>query len=104
MLADDQTVVQRLLDHIDNRTTDVSEASWREPVHNYRSPERFAAELELVFRREPIAFCPSAALPENGSYVAREAGLTPILAVRGDDGRVRAVSYTHLTLPTTPNV
>jgi len=90
MLADDQTVVQRLLDHIDNRTTDVSEASWREPVHNYRSPERFAAELELVFRREPIAFCPSAALPENGSYVAREAGLTPILAVRGDDGRVRA--------------
>src|SRR5215472_4373408 len=90
MLADDQTVVQRLLDHIDNRTTDVSEASWREPVRNYRSPERFAAELELVFRREPIAFCPSAALPENGSYLAREAGLTPILAVRGDDGRVRA--------------
>jgi phenylpropionate dioxygenase-like ring-hydroxylating dioxygenase large terminal subunit len=90
MLADDHTVVQRLLDHIDNRTTDVSEASWREPVRNYLSPERFAAELELVFRREPIAFCPSAALPEKGSYVAREAGLTPILVVRGDDGRVRA--------------
>ena len=89
ILADDQTVIQRILDHIDNRTTDLGEASWREPVENYLSESRLAAEFQ-VLRRFPVPFCPSAALPQNGSYLARNAALTPILAVRGPDGRVRA--------------
>jgi phenylpropionate dioxygenase-like ring-hydroxylating dioxygenase large terminal subunit len=89
-LSDDPAVVQRLLDHIDNHTTDLSEGSWREPVAHYRSEERFAAELEWVLRRYPTPFCPSAALGSAGSYIARDAGRTPILAVRGRDGRVRA--------------
>lgn len=89
-LADDPTVVQRVLDHIDNRTTDLAEACWREPIGNYRSPERFAAELEVVLRQQPVGFCPSAALAEPGSFVAREAAGTPVVAVRGRDGVVRA--------------
>jgi phenylpropionate dioxygenase-like ring-hydroxylating dioxygenase large terminal subunit len=89
-LSDDAAVVQRIFDHIDNRTTDLSATTWREPVENYRSAERFAAERDLVLRRYPTPFCPSAALPEVGSYVARDAAGTPILAVRGSDGRVRA--------------
>src|SRR5262249_12859680 len=88
-LADDHTVIQRILDHIDNRTTDVCASSWRELVATYLSEERLAAELR-VLRRFPVAFCPSASLPESGSYLARNAALTPILAVRGSDGRVRA--------------
>ncbi len=87
-LADDPTVVQRVLDHIDHETTDRSQASWREPVANYQSVERWAQE-RAVLRRMPIAFCPSAALPEVGSFIAREAGGTPLLAVRGSDHRVR---------------
>jgi phenylpropionate dioxygenase-like ring-hydroxylating dioxygenase large terminal subunit len=89
-LSDDRSVVQRILDHIDNETTDMSEATWREPLEHYRSEERFAAELALVLRRYPTPFCPSAALSESGSYVARDAAGTPILAVRGSDGRARA--------------
>ena len=89
-LADDQTVIQRILDHIDNQTTDLSEAGWREPVANYLSEERLATEMERVLRRYPIPFCPSAALAENGSFLTRDAGGTPIVAVRGADGRVRA--------------
>jgi phenylpropionate dioxygenase-like ring-hydroxylating dioxygenase large terminal subunit len=89
LLADDQTVVQRILDHIDHGTTDVSDASWREPVEHYRSEERLAAELEL-FRRHPTPFCPSVALPEAGSYIARDGAGTPLVVVRGSDGQVRA--------------
>jgi phenylpropionate dioxygenase-like ring-hydroxylating dioxygenase large terminal subunit len=88
-LADDATVVQRILDHIDKGTTDLADATWREPVANYRSEARLAAELER-FRRGPTVFCPSAALPRAGSYVARDASGTPLLAVRGADGEVRA--------------
>jgi phenylpropionate dioxygenase-like ring-hydroxylating dioxygenase large terminal subunit len=88
-LADDATVIERILDHIDHKTTDLGDEIWREPVANYRSPERFAAELDLL-RRTPAAFCPSAALPEVGSWIARDAAGTPLLAVRGSDGQVRA--------------
>ncbi len=87
---DDQSVAQRIFDHIDNRTTDRSNASWREPVKHYRCEQRFAAEIERALRRYPTPFCPSAALGEAGSYVARDAAGTPILAVRGRDGRARA--------------
>jgi phenylpropionate dioxygenase-like ring-hydroxylating dioxygenase large terminal subunit len=87
-LLDDAAVVARILDHIDHETTDLGDAVWREPVANYLSPERFAAELALL-RRRPSFFCPSAALAEPGAYVAREAAGTPLLAVRGDDGAVR---------------
>jgi phenylpropionate dioxygenase-like ring-hydroxylating dioxygenase large terminal subunit len=87
---DDQAVAQRVLDHIANKTTDLGDSVWREPVANYRSAARLQAELERVLRRCPTPFCPSAALPEVGSFVAREAGGVPLLAVRGADGKVRA--------------
>ncbi|MEJ6767619.1 MAG: SRPBCC family protein, partial [Gammaproteobacteria bacterium] len=62
---------------------------WKEPVENYYSLERFNAEIALL-RKLPIAYCPSAALPQNGSYIARNASKTPLLVVRGEDGEVRA--------------
>ena len=86
---DDQSVAARVLDHIANRSTDEGSEVWREPVENYRSPQRLAAELAL-FRRFPTPFCPSAALTQNGAYQAREVVGTPIVATRGLDGKVRA--------------
>ena len=87
---DDQSVAQRVLDHIANGTTDLGDEVWREPVANYRSPERLKLESERVLRCLAVPFCPSAALPEIGSYVAREAAGTPLVVVRGTDGKVRA--------------
>ena len=78
----------RVLAHIDGHSTDLSAVTWREPVANYLSAPRLAQELR-VFRRQPTLFCPSAALPDPGSYLARDAAGTALLAVRGRDGRVR---------------
>ena len=88
-LMSDAEVIQRILDHARDKTTDLGDAVWREPVANYRSEERFAEEMEL-FKRLPMAYCPSAALPEAGAYVARTVAGVPLLAVRGEDGVVRA--------------
>jgi phenylpropionate dioxygenase-like ring-hydroxylating dioxygenase large terminal subunit len=88
-LLSDAEVVQRVIDHVDGRTTDLSEEVWREPVENYRSPERFQAEME-VLRSRPVLFCPSAAIAEPGAFVAREAAGTPIVVTRGRDGAARA--------------
>ena len=83
LLLDDATVIERVFDHIDHETTDLGETTWREPVENYRSEARFATEREAVLRRLPIGFCPSAALREAGSYVARTAAGTSIVAIAG---------------------
>ncbi len=89
-LLDDRAVAERVLAHVRDETTDRADEVWLEPVASYRSEERFRSEIETVLRRTPTAFCPSAALPETGSYIARQAAGTPLLVVRGEDGTVRA--------------
>lgn len=86
---DDQAVAERILSHVRDGTTDEGDEVWREPVENYRSEERLQREL-AVLRGLPVPFCPSAALREPGAYVARQAAGVPILALRGNDGEVRA--------------
>jgi phenylpropionate dioxygenase-like ring-hydroxylating dioxygenase large terminal subunit len=85
----DSQVVARVLDHIANKTTDRGEQVWREPVENYSSAARFEQELD-VMRSLPIPFCPSTALSKTGDYIARRAAGTPLIVVRGKDGKVRA--------------
>src|SRR5262245_250600 len=89
-LLTDHEITERVLSHIANRSTDAGDELWREPVENYRSQERFAAEMEHVLRRSHAAFCPSAALSDVGSFAAREAAGRPVVVVRGQDGVVRA--------------
>ena len=88
-LLSEQETIERIFQHIDNRTTDLGDIVWQEPVAHYHSQERFDAEL-LLLRQSPIPFCPSSALPENGSYIARSASGTPLLVARGNDGVARA--------------
>lgn len=88
-LLSDTDVIERIFHHIDHKTTDLGDEVWREPIENYRSAERFSTELAML-RRLPVAFCPSAALPKAGSYIARTAAGTPLVVVRGHDGIVRA--------------
>ena len=88
-LLDDEEVLDRVFNHIDNGTTDLGNETWQEPTSHYYKQARFEAELELL-KKLPVPFCPSAALSKNGSYIARKASGTPLLVVRGLDGVVRA--------------
>jgi phenylpropionate dioxygenase-like ring-hydroxylating dioxygenase large terminal subunit len=85
---DDEALIDRLLRHIDRGTTDLVADVWREPVVNYQSADRFDAEVQLL-RRRPTPFCPSAFLDAPGSFVARSALGTPLVAVRDRERRVR---------------
>lgn len=89
VLLNDQQAIERIFSHIDNKTTDLGDTVWRAPVEHYYSQERFEAEIAML-RRLPVPFCPSAALPEVGSFIARSAALTPLLVTRSHDGTVRA--------------
>ncbi len=89
-LLEDQAVIAKILNHIDQGSTDLSVEVWQEPVEHYTSQVHFEREISQVLRRSATVFCPSAALPEVGSYVARDVALMPVLVVRGEDGEVRA--------------
>ena len=88
-LLSEQAVIERVFNHIDNSTTDLGDTVWREPADNYYSQARFDAEIALL-KRLPVPYCPSAGLPDKGSYIARESAGTPLVVVRGLDGEVRA--------------
>ena len=88
-LLNDQDAITRIFEHMDNGSTDLGDEIWKEPVSNYYSLDRFNQEIDLL-RNMPIPFCPSAAIAEIGSYLARKASGTPILAVRNEDGTVKA--------------
>ena len=89
LLLDEGALAERIFKHIDAATTDLGESMWREPVSHYLSHARFEAECAVI-RRHPTPFCPSAALPHQGSYLARVAAGNPIVVSRDDVGTVRA--------------
>ena len=82
-------LIDRIFQHIDHKTTDLGEREWQEPVEHYYSQARFEQEIQML-RQRPVVFCPSSALPEKGSYIARTAAGTPLVVVRGQDNQVRA--------------
>ena len=89
LLLDDDQIIERVFSHIDNKTTDLGNEVWKEPVKNYINQERFDNEIKLL-RSLPVPFCPSSALPEKGSYVSRIAAGTPILITRDDENNINA--------------
>jgi phenylpropionate dioxygenase-like ring-hydroxylating dioxygenase large terminal subunit len=88
-LLNDQEVIERVFHHIDNKSTDLGDTVWQEPVDSYQTQAHFEAEIGLL-KRLPVPYCPSVALPDKGSYIARTAAGTPLVVVRGLDGVVRA--------------
>lgn len=87
-LLGDAQVVLRIFDHIDNKTTDLGDTVWSEPVANYIAQDRLDAELDLIKRRY-VVFCPSLALAKTGDFVARSSAGVPLIAVRAEDGTAK---------------
>jgi choline monooxygenase len=85
-------LVRRLLDHIEQGTTDLADSLLEIPAGRYTSPERLAEELAVLFLGEPLVLCLSGALPGPGSYRTVDLCGTPVLVTRAADGRVRAMA------------
>ena len=84
----DIDVIDRVLSHIENGTTDRGKDVWTEPVENYASKTRLTQE-RAMFKKLPTPICPSGALQKTGDYIAYAAAGTPLIIVRGRDGIVR---------------
>ncbi|SOD28857.1 Phenylpropionate dioxygenase, large terminal subunit [Variovorax sp. YR752] len=58
------------------------------PVTRYLDPERHEREIERIFRRYPLALCPSASLPNAGDSFAIDVAGMPLVFVRGQEGKL----------------
>jgi len=68
-LLSESQILEHILNHIDNKTTDLDDTVRKEPVADYLSQQRFDAEIDLL-RYLPVVFGFSAMLLDNGSDIA----------------------------------
>jgi phenylpropionate dioxygenase-like ring-hydroxylating dioxygenase large terminal subunit len=77
------------LDHQRAGTMPLAPSVTRLPVANYFEPTRWQREIDLLFKRVPLALAMSAELTGFNTYKAVDVVGVPLLLVRGGDGRVR---------------
>jgi phenylpropionate dioxygenase-like ring-hydroxylating dioxygenase large terminal subunit len=82
-------LIERALALIDARRSERGEPTLS-PVERYLDPARYQREVEVLFRRYPIALCPSANLANAGDSFAIDVAGMPLLLVRAENGRVNA--------------
>jgi phenylpropionate dioxygenase-like ring-hydroxylating dioxygenase large terminal subunit len=85
-------LLERVLDHVRNGTTDIFEQPEPFSRRIYNTPERFAAERDVLFRRFPLVVGFSSQIREPGDYFTHDLTGVPILVVRRPDG----VAVAHL--------
>ena len=83
-------LARRALAHEQNRTTDQADSVMRMPVSAYTDDQRYLAERERIFKTLPLALALTIELPEPGDFKTLTVMETPVLIVRGDDGKARA--------------
>ncbi len=71
-------------------TQDQADAIMTVPVENYSDPDRWRAELRLIFRRLPLLLAAHAELPNPGDYKAMRAAGVEVLITRLESGEARA--------------
>ncbi|HEY3880543.1 MAG TPA: SRPBCC family protein [Trebonia sp.] len=87
----ERSLARRLLGHIEQRTTDLAPAVLELGTDIY-SPEHHAAEVEALFRDQPLVFCLSGGLPGPGTFRTVDLCGTPVLLTRDDAGQVHALA------------
>ncbi|MFC4313847.1 aromatic ring-hydroxylating dioxygenase subunit alpha [Steroidobacter flavus] len=85
----DNSVAQRLIEHIRNKTTDTAPSELRIPIDQFVNPARAEAEIALL-KSLPVIVAHVSELKDTGSYVTREVLGVALLIVRQSDGTVAA--------------
>ena len=83
-------LLNRLRDHLDTNTTDLSPHALKVPAAHYVSDDQSALEIDLLFRKRPLLVALTPHIPDPGDFLAHEALDTSLLLVRDNDGVARA--------------
>jgi phenylpropionate dioxygenase-like ring-hydroxylating dioxygenase large terminal subunit len=83
------SLVRRVLAHLEARTTDTADAPTTREVSAYTDPAMFERE-RAMFRSLPLPVAHVSQLAAPGSFITHDASGVPLLIVRGDDGELAA--------------
>ncbi len=83
-------MARRVVEHHRSGQMPLAESITRLPARNYYDPDRWAQELDLIFRRLPLVVALTAELREPHAYKALDVVGMPVLLTRLEDGSVRA--------------
>ena len=83
-------LARRAVDHYLNRTTDQAADTYALDVSAYTDPDRYAHEVQKVFKEKPLALALSIEVAEPNSYTATEVCGTPVIVTRDGDGQAHA--------------
>lgn len=83
-------LLRRLLHHVENRTTSLADAPWRNDVRVYSDPLHLAAEQRVLFRAYPLLMGFSSEWAGAGAFRTDDYAGVPMLIARGRDGELRA--------------
>ena len=78
-------LVQRVLAHVEARTTDTTDAAEALDVSAYADDARIERETSVLFRQLPLAIAHGSELPAPGDFITHDRSGVPLLVVRRDD-------------------
>ena len=79
----------RLLANVDANRSDFAASPMEVPASEYLDPARFAREVDVAFRRNPLLVALSCDIPNAGDFTTLEIADRPVVVVRGEDGVAR---------------
>lgn len=83
-------IIERLLTHVEQRTTAMTDVVRGVEISTYSSPELLAQEKQRFFREWPLVAGLSVDLAKPGDFLTQDMMGVPLLLVRGRDGVARA--------------
>lgn len=89
-LETERVLLARAAAHLAGGTTDMAERCLRVGAEQYTSAAQLEREIRVLFREQPLIAALSPDLPEPGTYVTHEAGETPLVLTRAENGVVHA--------------
>jgi len=88
--SEERDIIQRILQHHAQGTTDMTPEMMANPVENYASDKVLEAEQQILFREFPLILAHSSELPDAGSFLTNNDTGMPLLITRNDAGEVQA--------------
>lgn len=83
-------IIETVLGFCENGSTHLEPGVMRIPVSNYTDPERYAREVDTLFREFPIIVAHTTQLAEPGEFITHDATGVPMLVTRGRSGDIKA--------------
>ncbi len=88
--AENRQIIERMLKHLADGTTDLAPRSMEISADEFLSPERFEKECQQLFLDTPQVIAFAGELAQPGSYLTATVMEVPVLVTRAEDGKLRA--------------